>query len=290
MKILLQPGLSLLRDNFVDLKRNHEETTNFSLNDQVIMINRFVIFLMITMQVFHSEVLFGHMVIFQEPDAVVIESSLIQIDNLDTVIFDYSSSVITSTYIDIPVKIHSDDVVNALDFSFKFNHNVLTYDTTIELTSYMISNSYYNPVDSTVRYTSYSMTNYVLDTPLVMVRLMLNNGTINFTDLFEFLVYLNGDPCSVGFNGQLPTKIENIEVEDKFKVYPNPCYESLYIKSEMPMFYQLHNIQGQAVSQLHTTNADVIAEISTRNLPKGIYILKIFIDGKMKEKTIMVGR
>ena len=67
------------------------------------------------------------------------------IDSQDSVFFDLFNATVVGSTIDFPVYVKSDDVINALDFSFKYNENELEYDTILNLTNYIQHLSYYNP-------------------------------------------------------------------------------------------------------------------------------------------------
>ena len=119
------------------------------------------------------------------------------INALDTVIFDLSKAVVTGSQVEFPVLFKSDDVVNALDFSMKYDQINFLYDSIYSKAYYITSSSLYNSSDQTIRFTSYSFHNYTHDTVLVTMRFTMLNG-IDFcsADLNTISVYLNGDPCS----------------------------------------------------------------------------------------------
>ncbi len=120
------------------------------------------------------------------------------VDANDSVIFDLSNAIVTSTYIDIPVFIKSNDVINALDFELKFNETKLTYDSIIIYRSYLSGLAYFNLSDRFLRFTSSSLTTIDNDSILIAIRFVLPNACtqINSSDFNTITVYLNGDPCS----------------------------------------------------------------------------------------------
>jgi gliding motility-associated-like protein len=120
------------------------------------------------------------------------------VDMRDTVYFDLSNAVIANGFIDIPVFIIVFDTIHSLDFSLKYNHSSLLYDSIVEHVSYMSGvNSYENPSDSTLRFTSYSFTDYESMIPLVSVRFKLLSSLIINSDLYSLIAYLNGEPVPV---------------------------------------------------------------------------------------------
>src|SRR4051794_4731655 len=98
------------------------------------------------------------------------KSSLV-INQYDTVVFNVLQAVYQGGYVEFPVFFRSDDTINALDFSFKFNTACFTYDTVIKLASYLTVNANYDSGLSRLIFTSYSLQRITNDTPLVKIRL-----------------------------------------------------------------------------------------------------------------------
>jgi hypothetical protein len=197
------------------------------------------------------------------------------INALDTVIFDLSKAVVTGSHVEFPVLFRSDDVVNALDFSMKYDQINFLYDSIYSKAYYITSSSFYNSADQTIRFTSNSFHNYTHDTVLVTVRFTMLNG-INFcsADLNTISVYLNGDPCSFKVVNCLSTGINDIMKSDKVKVFPNPASDKLIIETPSNAEIQLFDLSGRMV--LNQTSRKKSHELNIQNLPNGIYILKIF--------------
>ena len=80
------------------------------------------------------------------------------INNLDTVVFDLAQQTNTTSTVMFPVYFLSDDTVNALDFSFKFDMSKFSYDTIFNHTNYLTA-VFYQAADSVLRLTSYSLQN-----------------------------------------------------------------------------------------------------------------------------------
>ena len=60
------------------------------------------------------------------------------------------------------------------------------------------------------------------------------------------------------------------EMEQMYSVYPNPANDLIRIEGLQPSEIQIYNALGQLVSVNYNTN-----EISVRDLPKGVYLLRI---------------
>jgi len=147
----------------------------------------------------------------------------------DTVVFDLSNATIAGNYIQFPISILSDDVVNALDFAMKFNYPTFTYDSTFNLTNYISPFGYFNPTDSTLRLTSNSLQTYANNTPLLSIRFNIGSGfTCSDINLNAITVYLNGDPCSVKLINctTTTTSISDVSANPELLyVYPNPAMD-----------------------------------------------------------------
>ncbi len=124
------------------------------------------------------------------------------INTNDTVVFDLSHAVYTANYVDIPVLLISDDLINALDFSLKFNELNLTYDSIINYKSYLSQYANFNNADRFLRFASYSSHDFDHNSSLVAIRFLFTNpcGVISKSDFNSITAYLNGDPCAFKFS------------------------------------------------------------------------------------------
>ncbi len=212
------------------------------------------------------------------------------INALDTVVFDLSKAVITGSYVEFPVSFKSDDVVNALDFSMKYNHANFLYDSVLNHTYYLTSSSLYNTTDQTIRFTSNSFHVYTHDTALVTVRFTMLNGTdLCSSDLNSITAYLNGDPCSFKVTNCLSAGIKDEkETDDLIKVYPNPANDFLNVEVPEKATFQLFDITGKQI--VFQTNVNQKQEINIQNIANGIYLVRIFNDKFSSFKKIVVNK
>ena len=221
-------------------------------------------------------------------DDFLINRSFI-IDQYDTVVFDLSLAIRNGSYIDIPVYILSDDSIFSLDFSLKFDHSKLEYDTIIDNATYLQSLSYYNPSDSTIRYTSSSFQNYGNDTALVSIRFNTFSGQIESQDLNNIFAYLNGSSCSFKVINSLPTFIiKNSETRNRLKIFPNPVSEILNIRAEENVFIQLFDINGRLLFFQANILAHQNFELVTQDFMDGTYLLKVFNENILIIKKIVI--
>lgn len=197
------------------------------------------------------------------------------INNLDSIYFDISLAVINGNTVEFPISFKSDDIINALDFSFKYNELELEYDTIINLTNYIQHLSYYNANDSTVRFTSYSFTQpYTQDTALVLVRFTVLTGQLCSADLNVVDALLNGDACSEKIIECQLIGINEIN-ENLVSVYPNPASDRVSVSVPVSAEVSLFDIYGKVVKQsvIVEPGSEYVIEIS--NFENGIYLLNI---------------
>ncbi len=207
------------------------------------------------------------------------------INTLDTLVFDLSQAVETSGYVEFPVYFLSNDTVNAVDFSLKFNETNFSYDTILKLASYLTVASNYDIPSSTVYFTSFSIQQITNNTPLLKVRFtVLLPEKFCTDDLNNVLVYLNGDPCSVKIVECIQTGIGIHDIENKkasIDLFPNPSggltrvrFHSISIES-----YNLivSDVNGKMV---YNQSANSVAGENEMNLnleflSKGVYLVQV---------------
>src|SRR5215510_4736259 len=79
------------------------------------------------------------------------------INSLDTITFDLSGISYSDGYILVPVYFSSDDTVYTIDFSMRFNHSVITYDSIVIEHPGVYHAANFNWGDSTLYFSSYCM-------------------------------------------------------------------------------------------------------------------------------------
>ncbi len=205
------------------------------------------------------------------------------IDQMDTVVFDLSKALLNGSSISFPVSIISDDTISALDFSFKYDHTNILYDSIIDLTGYLQSISFYNPNDSTVRFTSYSLVPVSKDTDLVTVQMTLLATQISPAFFNTVKAYLNGSTCSIKIN-QVSTSInEDFNINNRIELFPNPASSSFQLNFEFEqerfVTATIYDLQGQFVSSLLNQKVNESNfSFNTDDLITGIYLVKLELD------------
>ena len=126
------------------------------------------------------------------------------IDAGDTVIFDLSHASCIGNEFLIPVSFKSDDNVYAIDFSMKYDQAKITFSSIDNPLPSVNASAYYDPLDSTLRMTSFSMDEIPQDTPVVSLKFNMTSYPVTASDFNTVIVYLNGDVCSYKFIPPFP--------------------------------------------------------------------------------------
>ncbi len=210
----------------------------------------------------------------------------------DTVVFDISQSIVNGTTVEFPVYFLSDDTINALDFSFKYNQLNFMYDSILDLTTYISDLSYYNPNDSLVRFTSFSFTNYSNNTPLVIIRFTILSGQFCSVDLNTIHTYLNGDACSFKVIDCVPNSTNEYLLNNKIILFPNPASDNLTLKMDAPEIpypvnISIYNTMGMIMESVSSANLSSAITLSVSHLPKGVYVIGLQTDNALIRKAFV---
>jgi len=196
------------------------------------------------------------------------------IDALDSVIFDCSQLTGATGAIQIPVSINSDDLIYSVDFSLKYDHTILQYDTTINVTTYLQGLSYYFSTDSTIRFTSSTFSPCTNDTTLALVKFILLAPSFTNGSIYTFKGYLNGTLCSSGYIPPSPVGLSE-NVMANFTVYPNPVQDAVSINFDNANRIELINLMGQIVYSENVEGLNSI-NINSSEYVNGIYFVKLY--------------
>lgn len=215
------------------------------------------------------------------------------IDLLDSVVFDIASAVKVGNVISFPIAILSDDTVNALDFSFKYNQSTFTYDSITDLTTYLQALAFYNPNDSTVRFTSNSFQRYANNTALVMVHFTLLTSQFVSSDINTIKGYLNGNVCSIKLTPVNSTGINAVESNQNiFSLFPNPAQDAVQVvvksassKADM----EIINSSGSILLMKEINLKDAFTlRLSNFDWPAGIYFVKLKTENAVETKKLII--
>ena len=223
----------------------------------------------------------------------VVWSSLhapVEIDSLDTVIFDIDQALTNGDYVDIPVIISTDDLIFTLDFSMKIDTANLEFVSVIDHTGELDYTAYLNPNDLKLRFTSNSFSPFpTFPQNVVSIRFKVESGVIFNSDMESPLAYLNGESCTAQCSGEqyiLGNK-EIISHEDF--ISPNPAYNLLFINNPEEGKLELFDMQGNKVIRSVGIHSGMTNNICTGNLPRGMYLAIMHTsDHKIKTQRIIL--
>lgn len=198
------------------------------------------------------------------------------IDAADSVIFELSQSITQLNTIEFPVYFVSDDSINAVDFSLKFDQTMFQFDTITNLISALQVMAYYNTSDSTLRFTSNSLQTIPGNVPIVKVRFTAVSGLMCASDLTDVITYLNGDQCSSGVENCVANSIsENSAIEKVMEYYPNPASESIIINAKADFKFVISDVVGKVVFNETELLKGQSMPVDVIKLSKGIYFIII---------------
>ncbi len=199
------------------------------------------------------------------------------IDTMDTVVFDLFNSTAAGYQVMVPVSFNSNDFIYALDFSIRFNFPDVEFDTLMVLANGLNYLYYFNPNDSTLRFTSYSLGQMINNSTVLLLRLNTTNGYVCTNDFNTITGYLNGDKCSYKVTDCDTTSLSTDENEINFQeplIYPNPAVDKITIQQYSISLIEVLNTSGQIVlSKKVTEEKNHIVDITPLN--QGIYFIKI---------------
>lgn len=230
--------------------------------------------------------------------AIFILSTAYTQDLQDTVVFDLPQQTQGSGYVQFPVYFLCDDVVNAVDFSFRYNTVDLAYDSIIKLAGYLnVTTNEVHGSDTTVYFTSYSLQTITNDTPLVLIR-FTPATQICSEDIISVAAYLNGNAVSVKIIDCVPNGIADAEKnKSTTNIYPNPAAEntvlefSLAAKSKVTI--SIHDITGKQVYEtnlLEYASGSHKVNLNLSGLENGFYVVRINSANETKSTRVSIIR
>lgn len=218
-------------------------------------------------------------ILFSSPDVNALENNnygfTTVVDSSDTIYFDLSNATITGNQVIIPVAIMTNEPVNAVDFSFSYNHSEIDYDTISNLAFYLQGMAYYNPLDSIVRFTSSSLTPVGVATTLLDVKFNLLGTQIDASDFNDVNGYLNGIKCTAVIINQL-----NVGVSDvignfgNIHVYPNPASDQITFQPDFSDDFYITDLQGRIVKEHFRLHSGILNSVDISNFQNGVYLLR----------------
>lgn len=200
----------------------------------------------------------------------------LDINATDTLYFDWKNAILVNNKLSVPIFLKTDDRINSVDFSFKFNETILEVDTVIKNDSNIEMAYFFNPNDRKLRLTSYSLKAYNLDDKIMTVTFKILTSSAANTDIFELAGFLNGDLCTSFFSSNIfnVTSSSQSELEKSLKIYPNPVCDVIHILSENEYDIKIYNNNGSEIKSISTLAKSSTIDLS--DIEKGHLVLKLW--------------
>ncbi len=209
----------------------------------------------------------------------------------DSIVFDLSQAVVFGSTVEFPLFFSSDDTINAVDFSLKYDQSKFVFDTVLNLTFNLQVMSYFNTGDSTLRFTSNSLQAIPNNTPLVKVRFTVLSGQLCTPDISEIITYLNGDLCSSRVINCVINSVSDIEnSNDLIQVFPNPATDVINISSKENVNICIRDFTGKEVVSETEVFENKNLVISSESFAQGMYFVRIAGKDFVSIKKVLVNR
>ncbi len=191
----------------------------------------------------------------------------------DSVYFDLSHAYQVAPTVDMQIRFCSDSIIHSLDFALRYNDQSVTFDTLFVPLPTIQYLYYYNPIDSTLRFTSNSMNPYPADSVIGVVRFLVQSGPMCSGDIFDQESFLNGNAC----NNLVTDCVINGQTDPEEKLnarfYPNPAHGLLYMNLSEKACIQFFDISGKSIANFESVLPGTALDISA--IPEGMYIIRI---------------
>lgn len=101
------------------------------------------------------------------------------------------------------------------------------------------------------------------------------------------LIAISDMGCSDTISTVITVNIDEVNLYNKIKCYPNPVFDKFTIESESltNISLEILNSQGQSIKKIKLTNN--VNNINLKELPKGLYIIRIYTDNGIIEKKLV---
>ncbi len=199
----------------------------------------------------------------------------------DKVVFDLTKSVTGEGYVDVPVYVTSPSAVNSLDFAVAFDETKLSFNSIINTAENIESMANFNSNDKTLRFTSFSLDQFVKCLPIATVRFNITSQ-LTKSDFNSLEGYLNGDRVGLEINTDESASDYNVIV------FPNPANELLNVVSSEDATIQLFSVNGSLLFKSDNVVANEKLQINTANLADGVYLLQVSNDNFVSTKKVVI--
>ncbi len=198
--------------------------------------------------------------------------ALQDINNLDSIIIDFANGSLVNNILSVPLYIKTDDDINALDFSFKFNEAKVELDTIIKQGSIEMT-YFFNLNDRKLRLTSYSLSDYNTDKKILTIYFKILKNKLDNNDIFDILGLLNGDSCPIKITSktfQVTNTVEE-EASSKITIFPNPANHFINVLNAANYNVKICDTSGKILQSFKINTSH--EHLSLVDLKPGLYSL-----------------
>lgn len=196
----------------------------------------------------------------------------------DTLVYDLANALKNGSSINFPIFTRSSNTIYSVDFAIKFKQPNITFDTLISLEPSINYLYYFNPNDSTLRLTSYSLNPIISQTKLFNVIVSSMNNELCLSDFQNSEVYLNGDvaanhitDCII--NTAFP---EFNETTSSIKLFPNPANNYFILENGNFSRIDITDTHGKLVFTKFQSITQNPTTIYVDMLSQGTYFVKLY--------------
>ncbi len=201
------------------------------------------------------------------------------------VLFDLSNAIYEENFIDVPVRISSEEEVNAVDFAIMVNTDELEFMSVENLQKVeALSNS----INANVWNTSYSLEAYNTDEPVFSVRFMKKGDEFSQEDFTYASAFINGKKVDVNFTKATDNALGIENNAFNVSVYPNPANNMFQVEVAEESSIQLIDMNGKVLRSIE--NVSDRTEVHTGELSSGIYMVRIASESNTIIKRIVISK
>ncbi|MBK9423190.1 MAG: T9SS type A sorting domain-containing protein [Bacteroidetes bacterium] len=210
----------------------------------------------------------------------------------DTLVYDLANALKNGSSINFPIFTRSSNVIYSVDFAIKFKQANITFDTLISLEPSINYLYYFNPNDSILRLTSYSLNPIISETKLFNIIVSSMNNELCLSDFQNSQVYLNGDFAANKITDCIiNTAIsEPNETAPAIKLFPNPANNYFILENGNFSRIDITDIHGKLVLTRMHANSQILVHFDVDMLAPGPYLVKLYHAGSVSAHKLLIIR